>query len=215
MVRLYGVDQIVAALTAMGAVVQESAVSVLPYVPSRAELEGSLAFDMAMLQRGVTTRSLMPRAAHEPSWILAYARHAEKHGAQVRSGLTGTVRYVVYDRSVALVAEGRAGTGKAGDARLICSEGIVQALLMQFELAWAQSSDLSTAWAPLTEREERVLRAVIRDVPVKAIAAGLRVSVSTVERTIVRLRERFDAPTRAALAVEATRLGWTGEAPPR
>lgn len=166
--------------------------------------------DLPMLARGVRMRSLFPLEALGSSWMHAYARYVYTHGAEIRAGTSGDVRYLVFDRRVAVIAGGGVGSDRIAEARLIRSEGIVQALLAGFELAWSQSRDLREACVPLTERQDRVLRAAIRGETVDAISRDLRVSRSTVERELVSLRERFQAPTREALVVEAVRLGWAG-----
>ncbi len=208
-VPLDGVEQILRVLRALGGGARHSLMTALPFVPSHEALVKSYESDLPMLQRGVRMHSLFPLDALGSSWMHAYARHVSARGAEVRSGYSGDVRYLVFDRSVAVVAEGGVGSDRRFAARMTRSEGIVQALVTGFETLWSQARDLREAWIPLTERQELVLRALIGGETVEAIARRMRVSKSTVERDLVELRRRFEAPTREALVVEAVLLGWS------
>ena len=60
---------------------------------------------------------------------------------------------------------------------------------------------------PLTERESTILKRLAERYSEDQIVSLEGMSLQTVKRTILTLKEKLEAPTLFALAVKATRLG--------
>ncbi|MCL1900501.1 MAG: LuxR C-terminal-related transcriptional regulator [Promicromonosporaceae bacterium] len=207
LLRIDGVPLIREAIRLASREAAKTVDSMIPYVPSEAGLLASVKSDTALLERGVTTRSLFPTTAESIPHIGHYAKWIARHGAQVRSGPTSDARFLIFDRRVAIASAGSVGRDKTDQALLIQDEGIVTSLAGLFDDRWDRGADL-THEKPLSERDKVILHAIANGHKDTTIARDLGVHVTTVERATKALRERFDVSSRAELMSAARRQGW-------
>lgn|GEM_PF-2554616 len=209
--RLVGAARIRGALADLVSQVRESIESVNPYVPSPETLRRSLPVERAILERGIRARSILPVAARESIDVLRHARETSRLGAKTRTGPVDRFRSIILDGRVAVVSEVEGRAGATGEALIIRSESLAALLSAQFESLWLRSTDLGAAQEPdgeITVRDGLVLRGLVRGLRNRQIAQEAGCSVATVQRTVATYRERWSAPSRSALAIEAARRGW-------
>ena len=205
--RLVGVEQIRATIRFISQNIANSADSVIPVAPTYAALKDSLRSDVEVPTRGIRLRSFFPAGVQQLPHIAKYAEFVARGRAEVRCGESGPVRFIVADRSVALVAT---ATSSATEALVTTTEGLVSSFQSQFELMWRQAAVIKTSRADqgLTPREVEVLRALLTCATEAAIAHNLQRSLRTVQRAAHRLRQHFGAVSKVDLVAKATEQGW-------
>ncbi|MFF5532403.1 LuxR C-terminal-related transcriptional regulator [Streptomyces cinerochromogenes] len=169
---------------------------------SPALLAEALPRDLAILQRGVTQRTLYQHSVRSHQPTLAYIERVTAEGAQVRTVDEVFERLIICDRSVAFIP----GIPERKNAALaVRHPGAVAFLVKVFEHTWARARPVSIA--PEQHRPDlvtdsvraAVLRMVVTGHTDEAIAARLGMSSRTVSAHIKKIAEVLGSRSRAEL----------------
>lgn len=203
--------RVVEVLRDLGARCYQEAINVMPGPPPPAEmLDEAAGYDLAMIERGVASRSLYTRRQLADAPMLAYLRRIRSHGAQVRIADTLPHRLLIFDRTVSfLPVDPRRNTGGA----LVVREPAITAnLVMLFESLWAGAKELEEALAvavpAASELDRSVLMLMSSGVKDEAAARQLGISDRTYRRHVADILVRLGASSRFQAGVEAVRRGW-------
>ncbi|GAA2142580.1 hypothetical protein GCM10009760_27860 [Kitasatospora kazusensis] len=165
---------------------------------------------LALLERGVTIRTLFQRSGSGHQATASYARAISTAGAQVKSLTLLPACLLVYDGTTAVLPlePGPAGAG----AVVIRDPAVLQVLMRLFEQHWEQAGDFGvTEQEPAagpTDLERAVLRLMAAGKKDEVIARQLGISARSISRIVATLMERLQAASRFQAGVRAAALGW-------
>jgi sugar-specific transcriptional regulator TrmB len=209
--RIDGRERVLEVLTELFARCYQEALNVLPGPPVRADrLADAAPGDLAILQRGVSFRTLYTREQLADEPMLNYMRMMRRHGAEVRVADTLPHRLVIFDRTISFlpVDPRRPALG----ALVVREPAITANLVMLFESLWSGAQELEeavTAAAPgASELDRSVLMLMSSGVKDEAAARQLGISDRTYRRHVADILIRLGASSRFQAGVEAVRRGW-------
>ena len=208
--RVIEADRVGEALQALLAEAAWSVDTALPYVPTGDEFAESLELEKRLLSREVSVRVLLPALARADTDAKRHASNLTDYGGEMRAGTWQEGNCVIIDRCIAVVSVSGTTEAHDGDALLAYAPGAVQPVSTLFEQSWRNGFPIHEAarsQRKLTRRDLLILKAIGRGELNKDIAVKVGVSPGHLDKELRRLRERFGVSTKAALAVEAQRLG--------
>jgi DNA-binding NarL/FixJ family response regulator len=169
------------------------------------------------VSRGVLYRTIVQRDALNEPGMVAQAVAALAAGQQVGVTDVVPVKFMIADRSAAMVPL-LAGRNTAAPSMLVHAGGLLEALIAYFELAWERAYPLSantvgdrvTEDRPdeVDELDARILALLLSGLTDQAVASQLGISRRTVQRRIGELMVRAGAESRIQLGWHAARKGW-------
>jgi sugar-specific transcriptional regulator TrmB len=167
--------------------------------------------DQALLERGVTMRTVYLDSVRNDTATTAYARWLAERGGQVRTASTLPLRMIIIDRETAVVPIDTDLT-QAG-VTVMRGSGAIAAMHALFEQVWATATPLGTP-APrdeygLTGPKRALLHLLAHGLSDEAAARKLGVSDRTIRRFIVEFMDHLGARSRFQAGVLAHQYGWT------
>lgn len=178
--------------------------------PSRPALEEARVSDRALLDRGVTVRSIGLDSVRSDRRFMAHLAWFRESGAQIRTTPTLPLRLLIFDDDVALLAQDPADPSVG--AVVLHGKGLIAAVSALFDLHWERGVDpfgeAAARPSPLTPSERGLIKMLAQGHKDEACARNLDVSVRTVRRMVADLTERVGAGSRFELAILAARGGW-------
>ncbi|GHE86316.1 LuxR family transcriptional regulator [Streptomyces longispororuber] len=180
--------------------------------PPRALAE-ALPRSRTMLERGVRQRTLYQHSARSHGPTLDYMEQVHALGGEFRTHYEVFGRVLLFDRSVALIPEGRYKGGHHHNALIVEHAGVVGFLADVFDHAWHLAVPVTfgtpdTRPAPLTDEKRRmVLRLMVEGHTDAAIASRLSMSTRTVANHVKRAAEAYGSRSRAQLAYLLAKSG--------
>lgn len=163
--------------------------------------------DYALLDRGVSIRTIYQATVREMPNTWAYAAEMAARGEVIRLSDDIPTRLVIRDRDVAVIPVDPDDLD-AGVA-VVRSRPIVTMFVTLFELCWARATP---AFAAVTDpdgaRNRQLLDLLGNGAKDETVARHLGLNVRTVRRDIAALIEELGAQTRFQAGVHATRRGW-------
>ena len=174
-----------------------------PYGRRRAtSLSVALPRDLALLQRGVSMRSLYQHSARHSTPTREYVAEVGALGAEVRTSDDFFKRLLVFDRRIALIP----ATENHAVAVAIHDKAVVAFLADIFERAWERAlpftvEGLDVARTIVAEVRAMTLRMLVEGHSDAASAKRLGVSARTYASYIAALKEEYGVETRF-------QLGW-------
>ncbi|GIH72225.1 helix-turn-helix transcriptional regulator [Sphaerimonospora thailandensis] len=186
----------------------------LSFMPGGAQspesLEASRPLDHAMLERGVTVRTVYMDSACNDTATLNYARWMVALGGEVRTMPTLPLRIVIFDREVALIPLDPECSKKG--AVEVCGAGIIAALIALFEHLWTSATPLGMERRccdnSITVQERELLRLLAQGLTDEATSKKLGIGLRTHRRMVAGLMDRLGARSRFEAGVKAVERGW-------
>jgi len=173
--------------------------------------------EQVAVSRGVTYRVVVERSAMEKPGFLDLVAESVEAGERVRVTDALPLRLLIADRSVALLPLAPTSEDSGTGALVIHPSGLLDALLLLFDLVWASARELLPATGlaaqptdGIDELDARLLTLLLAGLTDQAIAGQLGISARTVQRRVSALMTRAQVATRFALGHEAARRGWFG-----
>lgn len=171
-----------------------------------ANIDSWRAQDMALLARGVVSRTVSPPELRDHPLIWAYAEETWRAGEQVRIADRLPPRMVVRDREVALLPVDR--DDLPAGVLVVWSASLVAALVGLFEEVWARSRPAFGPDQPAHRHDPRLLALLAAGTKDESIARHLGKGLRTVRREVAALLDDLGAGTRFEAGVQAARRGW-------
>ncbi|MFJ8473924.1 helix-turn-helix domain-containing protein [Kitasatospora sp. NPDC094011] len=174
------------------------------------DLEASRGPNAALLDRGITMRTVYLDSVRNHQPTLDHMDWLHRHGGQVRTAPTLPVRMIISDRREAVLPldTNDAQTG----AVVIAYEGPIAALCALFESVWQSANRLGTAvernMDGLTRQHQESLHLLLQGLTDEAIAKRLGVSPRTARRIAAELLEALEARSRFQAGAHAVQNGW-------
>ncbi|MFF0429135.1 LuxR C-terminal-related transcriptional regulator [Streptomyces sp. NPDC004520] len=175
-----------------------------------ADLEASRGPNAALLDRGVTMRTVYLDSVRNHKPTLEHVDWLHRHGGQVRTAPTLPVRMIISDRREAVLPlhTSDAHTG----AVVLTGEGTIAALCALFESIWQNATPLGTMADRdedgLTRQHREALHLLVQGLTDEAIAKRLGVSPRTARRIAAELMEVLEARSRFQAGAHAVQNGW-------
>ena len=173
--------------------------------------------EQVAVSRGVTYRVVVERSAMEKPGFLDMVAESVEAGERVRVTDRLPLRLLIADRSVALLPLAPTSEDSGAGALVIHPSGLLDALLLLFDMVWASARELLPATGlaaqptdGIDELDARLLTLLLAGLTDQAIAGQLGISARTVQRRVSALMARAQVSTRFALGHEAARRGWFG-----
>ncbi|MEU3313110.1 LuxR C-terminal-related transcriptional regulator [Streptomyces sp. NPDC048387] len=175
-----------------------------------ADLEASRGPNAALLDRGITMRTVYLDSVRNHQPTLDHVDWLHRHGGQVRTAPTLPVRMIVSDRREAVLP---LDTDDAQTGAVVLSyEGPIAALCALFESVWQSANPLGTAvernMDGLTRQHRESLHMLLQGLTDEAIAKRLGVSPRTARRIAAELMEALEARSRFQAGAHAVQNGW-------
>ncbi|WKD34116.1 helix-turn-helix transcriptional regulator [Streptomyces xanthophaeus] len=177
---------------------------------SAADLEASRGPNAALLDRGITMRTVYLDSVRNHQPTLDHVDWLHRHGGQVRTAPTLPVRMIISDRREVVLPldTNDAQTG----AVVLTYEGTIAALCALFESVWQSANPLGTAvernMDGLTRQHRESLHLLLQGLTDEAIAKRLGVSPRTARRIAAELMEALEARSRFQAGAHAVQNGW-------
>ncbi|WP_327304720.1 helix-turn-helix domain-containing protein [Streptomyces sp. NBC_01298] len=192
---------------ALGRVAGSAKFSVLtahPKIRKQDTLDRALPTDLAMLARGVTFRTIYLDNARSRVPEQGYAAAMTAAGAEVRTALPGFERMIIADERIAFLAD-HLGDPERVPALMVTHPSLVKLFVNVFWQQWDRAEPWTgeprLADSITTPRSRRMLRRLSEGKNIKAIAAELDVSVSTLYADRNALHAATDTTTEFQLAI--------------
>jgi excisionase family DNA binding protein len=174
--------------------------------------------DAAAARRAYAESLAVARELDDPAWIawsLAGAAHLARRGgdAAPASRLFAAAKYIKAEAGQRRMGDGLsdeildalpAGIERDRDAALLSEPAIAEAMELLSDPAGPNGAG-ACAGPALTPREREVLRLLVDGLSDKEIAAALSIARHTASNHVTAIRDKLDAPSRAAVAVLAVR----------
>ncbi|MFJ9519455.1 LuxR C-terminal-related transcriptional regulator [Kitasatospora sp. NPDC101801] len=160
-----------------------------------AELEQSIARDLAMIERGVRMRTLYQHTSRHHAPTQVYVEQATAIGAQVRTQVELFGRMIAFDREVVFLPHSQV----KGGAAVIRDPSTVAFLCTAFDRNWQMGAPYSPALADGGVREGvelAILTMLSEGLRDETIARRLGVSLRTCRKYIADLFEQLGAESR-------------------
>ncbi|MEU3914248.1 MULTISPECIES: LuxR C-terminal-related transcriptional regulator [unclassified Streptomyces] len=175
-----------------------------------ADLEASRGPNAALLDRGITMRTVYLDSVRNHQPTLDHVDWLHRHGGQVRTAPTLPVRMIISDRREAVLPLDT-DDAQAG-AVVLTYEGPIAALCALFESVWQSANPLGTAvernMDGLTRQHMESLHMLLQGLTDEAIAKRLGVSPRTARRIAAELMEALEARSRFQAGAHAVQNGW-------
>ncbi|WP_133259962.1 hypothetical protein [Streptacidiphilus pinicola] len=218
--RLTGLDATRLRLQQLAAEIRVEALAFAPGGPQPpANREASRPLSEAVLERGVSVRTIYLDSVCNDSDSRAHAQWLVDQGAKVRTVPALPMRMQILDRTSALVPIDPEDSAKG--AVLIKEPGAVAGLHELFERVWQQATPFGAASEARSERteataqEKTLLGLLSLGLTDEAAARRLGVSLRTERRMITDLMNRLNAASRFQLGQQAAEQGllppWVGD----
>ncbi|MDQ1732650.1 MAG: hypothetical protein QOK10_2809 [Pseudonocardiales bacterium] len=179
--------------------------------PAAAPMSAGRRHDEALLQRGVTIKSIYLDSIVNSREAMEYLSWMSDKGAELRSVPTLPISLTIHDRNVALLPMDQSDPARGALAVTGCS--LLTPLIALFEHCWSFAAEFlsgkhcSADGIELTPQEVELLRLLARGSKDESIGRALGLSVRTVRRMIGSLSARLEAASRFELGVRAERSG--------
>ncbi|WP_436755359.1 LuxR C-terminal-related transcriptional regulator [Streptomyces sp. URMC 124] len=211
--QLTGAEEIRDRLARLAAGVQHEIMTFAPGgAHTESDLEASRGPNAALLERGVTMRTIYLDSVRNHQPTLHHVDWLHQHGGQVRTAPTLPIRMIIADRSQAVLPldteDAQVG------AVVLTGQGITTALCELFENTWRTATPLGPAVTVerddngLTRQHREVLRMLAEGLTDQAIAKRLGVSSRTARRFAAELMDALEARSRFEAGVHAVQNGW-------
>jgi DNA-binding CsgD family transcriptional regulator len=209
--RIDGTERVLEVMEELMARCYQEALNVLPGDPPSAEVLAAAAEDdLAVLRRGVRSRTLYTRRQLADDGMRDYMHMLREHGAEVRIADTLPHRLVIFDRTVSFlpIDPRRVAAG----ALVVREPAITANLVVLFESLWSGAQDmeeaLKTGAPSASDLDRSVLMLMSSGVKDEAAARQLGISDRTYRRHVADILIRLGASSRFQAGVEAVRHGW-------
>ncbi|MFJ4799283.1 LuxR C-terminal-related transcriptional regulator [Streptomyces murinus] len=177
----------------------------------RAEvLEEAIGRDERMLRRGVRMRTLYQHTAQFSPGTRTYVDRLTRLGADVRTLDDRIMRFLVFDRRIAVVAV----QDDSNAAVVVRDPDIVHFTVTAFELVWGRAQTFPTRWdnqelaAIGDELKIRIFRLLSEGLTDQVIAKRMGMSVRTCRRHIAEVMSRLGAESRFQAGYLLGTGGW-------
>ena len=214
--ELVGVDEVRTRLKTLTGQAQSELVALVPDPVQRPDtLAASKPLDAALLERGVTMRTVYLNSIRNDPASIAYTDWLAGIGGQIRTAPTVPLRLIIVDRTTALVPTDPQDS--SAGATILTGAGAVAAMYALFEQIWAAANPLGVPHPQdaqgLGPEEREVLRMLANGETDEHIARRLGVSTRTVGRKASELMRRLGTRSRFQMGVRACELGWLDPPP--
>ncbi|WP_323375612.1 helix-turn-helix transcriptional regulator [Streptomyces alkaliterrae] len=178
----------------------------------RAQLEASRHLDEALLDRGVTMRTLYQDSVRNDQDTFRYAQWLTESGGQVRTAPVLPIRMVLFDGTAALLPVDP--DSSAAGAVQFSGPGIISALAALHDEVWRRAAPFGTDGdrerdeEGLTGQERELLRLLGQGLTDEVAARQLGIGVRTGRRMMSSLMSRLGARSRFEAGILAERRGW-------
>lgn len=211
--ELVGVAEVRSRLKTLTAQARTELVALVPDPVQRPDtLAASKPLDSALLQRGVSMRTVYLNSIRNDPASIAYTDWLSTIGGQIRTVPTVPLRLIIFDRATALVPIDPQDS--SAGATVLTGAGAVSAMCALFEQIWATAQPLGLPMPQdeqgLGPEEREVLRMLANGETDEHIARRLGVSTRTVGRKASELMRRLGTRSRFQMGVRASELGWLG-----
>ena len=175
------------------------------------ELSEVVAREVAVIERGVSMRTLYQHAARRNSHTRKYVAAVTAAGAEVRTLDEFFNRLIVFDRRVAIIPSHQGVSG----AMVISEPSMVAYLVDMFERHWERarpftSSETSLVRDIAAEQRAMTIRMLLEGRADPAGAKRLGVSPRTYAAYVADLKNEFEVETRFQLGYEMGKRGISG-----
>ena len=209
--ELVGVEEVRTRMKVLSAQTRTELVALIPDPVQRPDtLAASKPLDAAILERGVTMRTVYLNSIRNDPASIAYTDWLSTVGGQVRTAPTVPLRLIIFDRTTALVPIDPHDT--SAGATVLTGAGVVAAMCALFEQIWATANPLGVPISPDTQglgpEEREILRMLANGETDEQIARRLGVSTRTVGRKASELMRRLGTRSRFQMGMRACELGW-------
>ncbi|WP_330294329.1 helix-turn-helix transcriptional regulator [Streptomyces sp. NBC_00503] len=172
-----------------------------------AALREALPRDLALLQRGITMRSLYQHATRFDQPTRTHAEDLVAAGAQIRTLPEVLPQMIIVDQVLALLP------ARSGGALIIREPDLLSYLLDVFERDWAHATPYATgphaAHGVSQAMKQTILVMLAKGIKDDTIARRLGISLRTCRRHVSELLETLGARSRFEAGVIAERQGLT------
>lgn len=209
--RIDGSERVLEVMRELMAHCYQEALNALPGDPVSADaLAAAADDDLAVLSRGVRSRTLYTRRQLADHPMRDYMNMMREHGAEVRIADTLPHRLVIVDRTVSFLP---IDPRRVSAGALVVREPAINAnLVMLFESLWSGAQDmeeaLKTGAPSASDLDRSVLMLMSSGVKDEAAARQLGISDRTYRRHVADILIRLGASSRFQAGVEAVRHGW-------
>jgi DNA-binding CsgD family transcriptional regulator len=209
--ELVGVKEVRGRLVMLAAQAHSELVTLVPDPVQRPDtLAASKPLDAALLERGVSMRTVYLGSIRNDPQSTAYTDWLAGIGGQIRTAPTVPLRLLIFDRATAVIPTDPEDS--SAGATVLTGAGAVAAMYALFEQIWAVANPLGLP-IPLDAQglgpeEREILRMLANGETDEHIARRLGVSTRTVGRKASDLMRRLGTRSRFQMGVRATELGW-------
>ena len=175
------------------------------------ELSEVVAREVAVIERGVSMRTLYQHAARRNSHTRKYVAAVTAAGAEVRTLDEFFNRLIVFDRRVAIIPSHQGVSG----AMVISEPSMVAYLVDMFERHWERARPFTSSETPLVrdiaaEQRSMTIRMLLEGRADPVGAKRLGVSPRTYAAYVADLKNEFEVETRFQLGYEMGKRGISG-----
>ena len=204
-----GLDNVRTRLEDLAAVATRCAWSLNPGSRiSESALAASRPLDKAVLQRGVSLRSVFQHTARTHPPTLRYVQELSAKGADMRTVARMPTRLAIIDDHLVLPAEQEGVMG----ALLFADPRVAVLGVILFEHIWQMAipfgSELTTDDEEPNDQQVAVLQGLVLGKKDETIARELGISVRTMRRQVALLMTQLQADTRFQAGATAVQRGW-------
>ncbi len=183
--------------------------------PTADRLAAVLPLELAMLDRGVTLRILLPHSARHRMALLPYVKEIRAGGGDIRTSAHHWDHdLALFDETVALISTGGGMEQPARGGLAIGDETLLHLFGSMLEWAWTDSVPLldqgDDEHAVASEVKRSVARLLEMGLKDEAIARRLGLSLRTCRKRIAELMEELDSTSRFQAGAQAVRRGLLG-----
>ncbi|WP_200260244.1 helix-turn-helix transcriptional regulator [Streptomyces sp. HSG2] len=156
--------------------------------------------DFAMLERGVSMRTIYQHSARFSPATEAYAARLVESGAEIRTLDTLFPRLIIFDQRIAFVP-----TRKGPGALCVRHQGVVSFFIGVFEMAWQGASPFASAYESrregivISDMQRAITRLLLVEDKDAAIARRLGISERSCRQHIAKLMAQLGARNRTHL----------------
>ncbi|AVZ74470.1 helix-turn-helix transcriptional regulator [Streptomyces lunaelactis] len=161
-------------------------------------LEEAIARDEAMLERGVSMRTLYQHTARFSQGTREYVERVSQRGAEVRTLDDQFVRLLMFDQKVAVIGV----EGDPGAAIIVREPNLIHFIRSTFELWWVSATPFPLEWnnqevADISEQlKQRITLLLSEGLTDQSIATRMGMSVRTCRRHIAEVMDRLGVKSR-------------------
>lgn len=214
--ELVGVQEVRTRLKTLSAQARSEIATLVPDPVQRPDtLAASRPLDEALLERGISMRTVYLSSIRNDPASIAYSDWLAGLGGQIRTAPTVPLRLVIFDRATAVIPIDPQDS--SAGATVLTGAGAVAAMHALFDQIWATANPLGFPSPPdaqgLGPEEREILRMLANGETDEHIARRLGVSTRTVGRKASDLMRRLGTRSRFQMGVRASELGWLDPPP--